>query len=146
MAIIETKNLTVINDEKVDETKVNCIVFDIDEKGVKDGVNKTLNGYNFCLSEILDEINHTLEEELDGVKLIAGLQANTLLCSKNLDLNEDTLYDNSIGVDNPVITISEKDITRAKNTVKDYEYLIKLFNLLLQGSYKVDKPKYELLP
>ncbi len=145
MATVETiKNLTVINDEKVKETKVNCIVFDIDENKERIGVNKTINGYNFCLSEILTDIKTTLDGELQGAKIIAELNPNTKLCCKNLDLNED-LYFSSIGVENPVITISEKDIKRAKHTVQQYEYLLSIIELLLKGSNEIDKPKYELL-
>ena len=146
MATIKSKNLTVINDKEVKPTEVKYIIFDEDDKNEKIGVSKTLNGYNFSLTEILLSIGYQMDGELQGAKIIAGLEPNTQLCSKELDLNEDTIYDSTIGVENPVITITEKDINRAKNTVKQYEYIIGVLNLLLYGSTKVEKPKYDLLP
>lgn len=145
MAIIKNKEVTVIDDETVNPTVVKYIVFG-DDENERVGVNKTLNGYNFCLSEILKYIKHELNGELNGAKIITELEPNTQLCSKELDLNEDTIYNSTIGVENPVITITEKDIKRANHTVQQYEYLLSIINLLLAGSNEIDKPKYELLP
>ena len=146
MPIIETKKLTVINDEQVEPTQVQYLLFNEDYiEYEKDGVNKTLNGYNFSLSEILQDIKIQLNNELQGVKSISEMKPNTLLCCKDLDLNSD-LYFETLGVDNPVITITGKDIKRANHTVQQYEYLLSIINLLLAGSNKIEKPKYELLP
>lgn len=146
MAIIKNTSLDLINDEKVTPTDVKYILFDeYEDKNEVKGVNKTLNGYNFSLNEILGNIKTVLTGELNGAKLIANLEPNTKLCCKNLDLNTD-LYLDTWGVDNPVITLSEKDIKRAKHTVQQYEYLLSIINLMLSGSDKIDPPKYELLP
>lgn len=146
MAIINFENLTVINDEPVEPTQVQTIDFDKDNmKYEKDGVNKTINGYNFCLSEILGDIKSRITGELEGAKLISEMEPDTLLYCGDLDLNED-LYLETWGVENPVITISGKDITRAKHTVQQYEYLLSIINLMLSGSMEIDTPKYKLLP
>ena len=138
MVFVEDKAVRVINDEKVRKTEVKYIFFgDENTANKKAGVNNTLNGYNKSLYDILFNIKGMLAGELDGAKLISELEPNTQLCIKNLDLNED-LYGQYYGVDNPVITITEEQIKQANYTVKQYEYLLRLFNILQVGAYRVE--------
>lgn len=138
MVFIEDKAVRVINDEKVRKTEVKHIFFgDENTANKKAGVNNTLNGYNKSLYDILFNVKSMLAGELDGAKLISDLEPNTQLCIKNLDLNED-LYGHYYGVDNPVITITEGQIKQAKYSVKQYEYLLRLFNILQVGAYRVE--------
>lgn len=138
MVFVEDKAVRVINDEKVRKTEVKYIFFgDENTANKKAGVNKTLNGYNKSLYDILFNVKSMLAGELDGAKLISELEPNTQLCIKNLDLNED-LFGSYYGVDNPVITITEEQIKQAKYTVNQYEYLLRLFNILQVGAYRVE--------
>lgn len=139
MAIIEDKKVKVIEDEPVEPTIIKSISFSKEpiRKYEKDGVNKTLNGYNTKLIDILLDIGYMLDGELEGAKLIAEMEPDTVLYSKNLDLNED-IYGTVTGVKNPVITVTEEEINQAKYTVQQYEYLLRLINLLRFGAIKVE--------
>jgi len=139
MAIIEDKKVKVIEDEPVEPTIIKSISFSKEpiRKYEKDGVNKTLNGYNTKLIDILLDISYMLDGELNGAKLIAEMEPDTVLYSKNLDLNED-IYGTVTGVKNPVITVTEEEINQAKYTVQQYEYLLRLINLLRFGAIKVE--------
>ena len=146
MAIIEDKKVKVIEDEPVEPTIIKSISFSKEpiRKYEKDGVNKTLNGYNTKLIDILLDISYMLDGELNGAKLIAEMEPDTVLYSKNLDLNED-IYGTVTGVKNPVITVTEEEINQAKYTVQQYEYLLRLINLLRFGAIKVENTENNTL-
>ena len=150
MTYLKTKTVTVINDETTNKTQVKYLDTDIlyerGELGIKEGIQNTLDGVGIEKSVILSLIALELEQGLKGAEEIASLKPDTLLVYDNLDLDELSVYPDTVGVENPVIKITQKDIDRAEYTVENYKFLLNFINNKLDEIKETETPRVDLQP